>query len=465
MQIQNNAQILVIDDHYEEVKNVLSCLTKNGLSYIHNDGSEDQRPVNKYLGVRFVILDIDLEGRTSGITSDATKASTLVTYLEEIISDKNGPLFILFCTKNEDVIRYVKKYFASSSLVLAGCDSLEKDANGIAGDVAIEKLNEAVQGSILPDTFRFFLSWEQQVDVERTSFIRDLVSFQQGAFEVSSKKDLDKRINDWNELLKKILCNFAVAYTGQRWKEIQSDERVPLFALRMLNSCFKDKLPQKAELFNVPTTSITIPIECVAKINKSLFMEKIDDDKRVDTGRVFYDEDESLLDALKEIILRNEEPIEVKLLTVVITPQCDLAHPRYLSLKNVEDEADVPLHRIVRGIEIEISDKHYEKLFQKAGSYQEKLDFIKQLNISDGDKATLNGYISAQSADYLFKTFPIENNSGKKCVWIFHFATVSTIPIKREQRFDYQLSKELIFDLQSKLANHVNRLGNSMLEC
>lgn len=463
MQIQNNAQILVIDDHYEEVKNVLSCLTKNGLSYIHNDGSEDQCPVDKYWGVRFVILDIDLEGRTSGITSDATKASTLVAYLEDIISDNNGPLFVLFCTKNEDVIKYAEQYFASSALVLAGYDSLEKDANGIAGDEALKKLNDAVQGSILPDTFRFFLSWEQQVDLARTSFIGDLVSLKS-----ESTASLGERVSQWNENLKRLLCNFAVAYTGRRWNEIKQDAHIPSYALRMLNLSFEDKLPQSADIFEIPQEkdSVAIPVDQIAKINRSLFLKKVGEDA-IETGCAFYENNEPLLNALRGNILREGDSVNTKLLTIVITPQCDLAHPRFLCIEQNYDGKHVvtPLHRVVRGLEIEISDKKYEKYFQKAGEYQKKLDFIEQLNLTSGEKKTLKGFVSAQSAEYLYKTCPIENNDGKMCVWIFHFASVSTIPLDETQKFDYQLSKELVFDLQSKLANHVNRLGNSMLGC
>lgn len=177
-----------------------------------------------------------------------------------------------------------------------------------------------------------------------------------------------------------------------------------------------------------------------------------------------------MLGMIKKSVLNKDyiEKAHASLIYAVITPQCDLAHPRYLRSENTSSSGKKidSWHRIVWGIEIEVDDDRYGDMFQKASDYCQRINFIDDLqSVSVEDKKKLKKYIQNCKPESIFSTSPLINVLGKKCIWVFHFASVTTKCLKEKQRFKYQMSRELVFDLQSKLANHVNRLGNNMLEC
>lgn len=461
MQIKNNAQILIVDDHYDEVKNLVMTLSKNGLSYVYNDGSYRMKPrkSNLYTGVRFIILDTDIKKLTSGL-SPANKASTLVTYLTEIITEKNGPIFILFCTKDEAIIEEVKKNFARSKFILAGYDTLDKDANGVAGGEAIAKLHSAINSDILPHSFRFFLSWEQNVSCEQSLFVNNF-----SVMERFETNDFVEKTQLWNKHIQNILCKLIMTNAGDEWQNICQNKNNLAYAIELLNQSFAGKLPKHAEFFDLPKTTDTLSLATIAKINTELFLTGVIEKKKIETGRIYYEKNDCLLDDLKKNILKESIPadVNVRLITAVITPQCDIAQTKFLK----SDSRQKEWHNFLSGIEIEIKDNKYPKWLKKDNNFVERIDYIdKMSSITEEEKKKLKGFLFPITPNCTYMTFPLVNKEGRNCIWVFHFATVTSKPIKKNSiTFHYQMSRELFFDLQSKLANHVNRLGNSMLEC
>lgn len=461
MQIKNNAQILVVDDHYNEVKNLLMALSKNGLSYVYNNGSYRMRPrkSNLYTGVRFIILDTDIKKLTSDMTPE-NKASTLVTYLTEIISENNGPIFILFCTKDATIIEEMKKNFARSKFILAGYDTLDKDANGVAGHEALTKLHAAINSNSLPQSFKFFLSWEQNVSCVQSLFVNSLSVMNQ-----PETSDFAQKAQLWNKHIQNILCKLIMTNTGGKWQNVYQNKNNLAYAIDLLNQSFAGKLPKHAEFFDLPEKTDKLSLDTIAKINSELFLTDVIEKKKIETGRIYYDKNDYLLDDLKKHILKDSIPadINVKLITAVITPQCDIAQTKFLK----SDSRQREWHNFLSGLEIEIKDNKYRKWLKKDSNFIERTSYIEGItSITEDEKNTLKGFLFPTTPNCIYMTFPLINNEGRKCIWVFHFATVMSKPIKKNSTtFHYQMSRELFFDLQSKLANHLNRLGNSMLEC
>ena len=66
--------------------------------------------------------------------------------------------------------------------------------------------------------------------------------------------------------------------------------------------------------------------------------------------------------------------------------------------------------------------------------------------------------------DAFFRIHPIWHDN-KEQELIFHLASMSFCPEKEfTQPPLFTLKRDLLFDLQSKAANHVNRLGNYLLQ-
>ena len=416
------------------------------------------RKGNLYTGVRFIILDTDIKNLTHDMPP-ANKASTLVTYLKEIISPKNGPIFILFCTKDESIIDEVKKNFARSELVLAGYETLEKNANGVAGSEALAKLHAAINSDGLPPSFRFFLSWEQNVSHEQSLFVNCLSAMER--FETS---DFTQKAKLWDEHIQSILCKLITTNTSDEWQNLCSNKNNLAYAIDLLNQSFVGRLPKCADFFDLPQTVGSLSLDTIAKINSELFLTDVIEKKKIETGRVYYDKNDCLLEDLKNALLKDSIPtdVNIKLITTVITPQCDIAQSKFLK----SDSRQKEWHNFLSGIEIEIEDNKYPKWLKKDNKFLEHISFIDELpSVTEDAKKKIKGFLFPNTPNCIYMTFPLINKDGKKCVWIFHFATVVSKPVKRNSiAFHYQMSRELFFDLQSKLANHVNRLGNSMLD-
>ena len=73
--------------------------------------------------------------------------------------------------------------------------------------------------------------------------------------------------------------------------------------------------------------------------------------------------------------------------------------------------------------------------------------------------------ISSNRPENLYITQPFMDGDNELFVFVFHFGTIQTKEINPASIcFSYLMKNSLVSDLQTKLANHVNRLGNSMLE-
>lgn len=97
------------------------------------------------------------------------------------------------------------------------------------------------------------------------------------------------------------------------------------------------------------------------------------------------------------------------------------------------------IHRLLYGVLIEISKQNYGND-----------DFLQLLKKGFPENI------------YCIKPFYVKNNVF---IILFHFDTINGEKMTPHSRkFELMLKESLSFDLQTKLANHVNRLGNSMLE-
>lgn len=97
--IQHGTKIVIIDDKYDEVKNLLGILNKNGLAFTYYKGDEyAQLPDNPLSGVRLLFLDFVLG--TDG-QSDRNKIAVLMNVMKTTIAGENGPYIILAWTKHD----------------------------------------------------------------------------------------------------------------------------------------------------------------------------------------------------------------------------------------------------------------------------------------------------------------------------------------------------------------------------
>lgn len=106
MLLPQNPKVVVIDDHFEEVENIIKVFSKRCIPFIYLDGKRDNDPEQFQPSVRLIVLDIDLEERTSG-QNEKNKISTLTNYISKIITEENQLYYIVFWTKNPNLIQEI----------------------------------------------------------------------------------------------------------------------------------------------------------------------------------------------------------------------------------------------------------------------------------------------------------------------------------------------------------------------
>lgn len=454
MWFPQNPKVLVVDDEPSEIDPLLKLFSQNGIPYVHFDGKEDSYPEKPFSSIRLVILDIDLEGRTSGL-DDKTKASVLATYLSQLITTKDSLYAILFWTKRKEIIDNVIEYLSQDNGEPVVWKDMEKPAKA---DLNLEYVRKKFFSNLQDDVFEYLIKWEECISNDASLFTNEMSSL--------AKQNAINNKSDWTASMKSIFSKLACSYNGT--SKISSDEKDKAlkYATYILNQSFSESLSvvdinfPSVELPETPDISLT----SVAQLNSILFIEKCDDSK-IENGKVFFNtENHDILELLKKKILSKVgfEDCNCQLVSVVLTPSCDLAHKKYL----YKDEPKIEFHRILSGIKIEIGDNaDYERYFNYAASACSKKKKIEEFQLSTSQKMELQKCISCNRPENLYETQPFIDNEGKICVIIFHFGTIQTIEINPANiSFSYLMKNSLISDLQTKLANHVNRLGNSMLE-
>jgi hypothetical protein len=177
-----------------------------------------------------------------------------------------------------------------------------------------------------------------------------------------------------------------------------------------------------------------------ANLNTSLFIRE-NLLSRPTTGCVYHEkivkENKYVLDSLINMVFKSSKiPENHSFCKIIITPECDIAQNKLLRPATEGNKPAFPaLHRIVYGVYFEINPEDLKN-----------------------EKDRIKGSGSA-----LFEIGPFWHEN-KFYHLIIHFGTISFQPENMfPEELLFSLQRDLLFDLQSKAANHVNRLGNYML--
>jgi len=411
MLISESGRIVLIDDKRDEIEPVLITLGQYGIPYIYLDGTQETLPENPLKGIRFVFLDIELRGMEG--QKDKTKASGVVAVLKKIISEDNGPYVIGFWTAHREVIVPVIENCKTKGISPVTWVDLEKMAD-------VNKITERLQDKLKQiGAFQLYVEWENTVNNASKAFVRTFSS-------------LVKLGSDWSKDTAALFYKLYKSYVEEN--ELQDKEDQFKCACHLMNRSFLDtleyitrkdlKLPEGFELEKGTVTN-----ETIAKLNSSLFLGEALTD-RYNPGNVYTQDNDVIKGMLIGSIFKDgQSPGECTLCNVIISPECDIAHNKMISIVRAEEKPKV-IHRILYGLLVPAGPTN--RLNQKGRE----------------------GY---------FPIGPIWHDS-KKQELIFHFATIS---FHSEGEFTepplFTLKRDLLFDLQSKAANHVNRLGNYLL--
>jgi hypothetical protein len=363
--------------------------------------------------------------------NDKTKASGLTARLKRIISKENGPYVIIFWTKHKEVIELVVDNCKQSGLPPVAWVDIEKtELLEQDGTYNIEIIKAKIKEKLNSiGAFMLYVAWENAVNLAAKKFVSEFAAL----VEFTDSEA-------WSQNTSALFHELYKAYSDNT--ESFSDDEKFRYAGHLINRSFLDQLENlTSSQLHLPDgfalTGRRIDKTTIAKLNASLFLHS-NKTNRPCPGHVYTDDNTSISKALiKNFFKDGKKPDNCKLCKIIITPECDLAYGKTLRLKNKQG-AIFQYHRIVHGLLCQIDP---DKLKDERKKFHDK------------------------GKDARFIIGPLW--SDNHIYWlVIHFFTIS---LRAESEFNmdnflFAIKRNLLFDLQSKSANHVNRLGNFQLD-
>ncbi len=422
MPLPNNGRIAIIDDMIEESLPLLSMFAQEGVPVLYYDGILAHLPKTPLAGLRFLFLDLDLKGapKATGTDSVKTMASYAAGVVNRLINHQNGPFVIVFWSKHskdDGIIKKVLEYCKKKGVVPAAYIDLEKyKCKTTAGEYSLPLISQHLQKKLLEiGAFNLYVEWENLIHSATTEFVRDF----------SSHIPLDK---NWSKETSSLFNKLFETAVVSKSKTISSTEQFKS-ACNLLNRSFHDTVQDltRSRLsmpggFNLE--SGLVKNETIAKINRSLFLSTTCGTEPA-SGYIYATTNKKIKDALTlNIFKKSGVPRGCKLCRIIITPECDIKNEKLLCIPG-------GAHRVVYGLMFPIESDTRGK-----------------------DK-------KRTEAQFLIGPFW---HNRKIYLLEFHF---SALTFQEASSFSgaplFSVKRDLMFDLQSKAANHVNRLGNFQL--
>lgn len=405
MPLSKSGRIVIVDDNYSQVEPLMEALGVKGTPYLYYNGKVKTLPKKPIEGIRFVFLDIELHGMAG--QDDKTKASGLVSVLKKLVGMSNGPYVIIFWTTHHNVIKQVLDNCESKGIPPVAWIDLEKGGCLTDGD-SIKKITEALDTKLKGiGAFQLYTEWENLIHSSGSEVVAELSNI--------AKEETGTK---WSEKTASLFFTLYKNYVDKNTTD-DNEEKFRL-SCHLLNRNFSGILESNTALsLKLPdglkiNQAIALSQMEKSRLNKALFIGDSLSSKP-STGDVYFEEDPSILKALEKALKFKTVLNQPRLCKVVLTAECDIAQNKLLHLDGT------PLHRIVYGVVCleENKDRHESRYRVGPIFHEEKILYLY----------------------FIFGSMGYHKESS--------FQSSSLFTLKRD----------LCFDLQSKAANHVNRLG------
>ncbi|MEO0288971.1 MAG: hypothetical protein ABIN00_04995 [candidate division WOR-3 bacterium] len=441
-----NGSVIIIDDQIEEALPLMRALSKHNISYKYFTGKNEDLPEKPLSNVKIIFLDIQLEGM-EGVQNDRTKLTVLANIISKIVDNSCFPYMIIAWTKHQDLVDELNKYLKNNNppfIILAIGKEEVKENDEYNVNKIEEKLKEEINKS---EAFQFFLKWQ---NIANTSSI-------QVVNEVASIYPLD---NQWDKNIKSILNMLAEAYAGK-----QAGNEGHKNALMCFNNLYLDIIENNI-LSGIPDFHIDIQEmknlndnEIKGELNRRLLIS-FEKSNFVVPGNIYEEND------CFEFIKLNPKDVFQKV---------DVEFKKKLEecLKRFEfGDCNEVIKRVFK-----IFKKQLVECCSKPNTeYEDNKFFLIYLEVSPFCDYAQNKWKmhrilpgiswpfeyerNLKKADYIYKT-PLFRIDNKLLFYVFDIRYLTSLPLEALNNVNSKkrFRKELLNDIQTKIASHINRPG------
>lgn len=423
MNIPSNGRIVIVDDKTEdEALPLITALSRKGVPFRYFTGKPRELPEKPLNGVRLLFLDLKLEGMD--FTNDTENiVSSLRPVIEKLIDKSNGPYGIIGWTKTPEHLARLREVLDPKPLFAI---DLEKSAclkGGTTCDLAVveEKLK-----TVLPDLapFEALFRWESLVNESSYNTINQFHEFFPDA--------------DAGKSLSALFYRLAKAGVGENVGDISATERT-VQALLAFSEALGDNLessisPERLEglalKVDAPTAGGADEQKIDARLNAKIHIATADPSgTNCVPGNVYapYGEEskalgQALLDESKDFVVKKdgEDPLSGAVpLILEVSPICD------------HDQKKWRRHRVLPLLALPPAAK-----IKNSRSLPESIYIFPSLYFE-----------------------PIGKTDPFQVIADIRFLTSVPLADFKEKKPIFRFRKELLNDLQSRIARHINRPG------
>jgi len=412
MNIPKNGRIVVIDDEYEkEALPLIEALSKNGVSAMYFTGNQEKLPPEPLSGVRIVFLDIVLAG-TEG-QDNKTKISTIIGVLSKIIGKNNKSYLIIAWTKHNELIEGLKNNLKENPPIFI-LNLKKSECKDSQGNYEISKVEKKLKKELKKaGAFQLFVIWENLVHKSTGKIVNDFSSFY----------PMD---DNWDSNMCGVFQKLARAYVGKQLNDGETDKLIK-DALLTFNGTFLDTLENEISNKKIEGLKINdsnnVNNDITAQINSRLHLI-IQPPKNSVPGNIYEWENQvninDLFDGdINSCPQKDNFLMKLKYILLEVSPSCDYAQNKW------------KLHRVLHGLMWPEND--FNKIKKKA--------------------------------DYIY-TSPIFKVDNKIYKFVFDLRYLTTLSLDelKDKKPVLRIRHDLLVDIQSKIAGHINRPGVICLE-
>ena len=432
MELPKNARVAIVDNKYNEVEDLMEALASEGVSAVYYKGPK-KFPKVPLSGVRLLFLDLELDGLEGRPNKD--KASTAARNFVTLISEGNGPVVIVLWTKHcdADIINQFNGYLKSvaKNPYFVVCMA-KADCKDVSGNYSASRIKRNLSQKLADaNVIGLHTTWENSV-------FRGSVKLSERIASIASTDE------DWQSVISRVFFKLYKANSEQNvlgsLKE-QFLSACSLYGNGLLNAINFDLARSRLSVgkkFSLRQTKLAEDREAKLNglLNAFLYYDKDRADPNV-PGTVYAVRSggtdikrgiaaDFFVEESAQKVIRGKVAKDARLCKIVVTPSCDCAQKK--EFRSGGGKKAKTYDRVVWALMVNraIGAKYIERKYRKARCYL--------LEGFEYDGGIYDLLIDLDTLGF------------------------EVLGLKKQSRL-FTLTSMVLADVQSKLANQLNRMG------
>jgi hypothetical protein len=452
MSLPLNGRIAIIDNEIDQAIPLMRVFAKNHLPYVFYKGDDisflpDEN--SRFNDIRLLFLDINLLNSKTASVKEVK--SSLYSVIRKVISENNFPYSLIYWSRQEkEYAGVVEELFENElkdrkpiNLIPFVKSDFFPNFSDVEAENSIDLIAEIGRVINSQHSYSYLLEWENIAHTAADKTLQEVFSSYH-------------QFKDWTNNANYILEKLGNAYLGKHYSDNTPEDKIKASFISF-NSVFKDTLEH-----NVYNTQL------------SNAQDLVYDSEKVESKVHSINEKLNLSKDVKNVsesgnIIMFEEANEFfgKLLNRLISI---FQLKNYLRLNNKEIE-EIELKKLTKNEHKKIKEEIKKAWVKLAVVVTPVCDYVQKEN------KIYDRIVKGLLVPYEFRNFiderseavyilPISiNYSGKQYILILDFRYFSTTDLSVEKATPiFRLRQELLAEIQSKLARHINRQGILFLD-